>query len=209
MKQDEILARATVVPVIEIADLTTAKPLARALAQGGLTVVELTLRTACGLDAVAEMQAAAPELIVGMGTVRTPKDVADSIKAGAEFLVTPGASPELLKALADSGVPALPGVATASEAMIALTYGFNALKFFPAELCGGVDWIRSVSGPLADITWCPSGGISAERAVDYFALNNVACVGGSWVAPKSAMAAGNWDAITRNARLAADLKKRR
>ena len=206
MTTDIILEKASVVPVLEVQDLSSAAPLARALAAGGMTVVELTLRTACGLDAVAEMKSAAPELIVGMGTLRTPQDAENSLKAGAEFLVTPGTTPDLLKALADTGLPCMPGVATASEAMLAQTYGFNALKFFPAEQSGGVKWVKSIAGPLPDITWCPSGGINAEKAAEYLVLKNVACVGGSWVAPKAAVSGGDWDAITANARQAMDLK---
>ncbi|MBB37075.1 MAG: keto-deoxy-phosphogluconate aldolase [Hirschia sp.] len=203
MNTEELLAQASVIPVLEVVSLSDAAPLARALADGGLRVVELTLRTDCALEAVAEMKSAAPELIVGMGTLRQAEDAEKSAKAGAEFLVTPGATASLLKALADTGLPTLPGVATASEAMTAMEYGFNAQKFFPAELSGGVAWVKSIKGPLADIMWCPSGGIAEDKVAEYMALDNVACVGGSWIASRSAISGKDWAGITENARRAA------
>jgi 2-dehydro-3-deoxyphosphogluconate aldolase/(4S)-4-hydroxy-2-oxoglutarate aldolase len=208
MRIDEIINAASVIPVLEVADLAQAAPLAKALAAGGLRVVELTLRTGCALDALKAMQDAAPDLIVGMGTVRTGDDVRRSVEAGAAFLVSPGASVSLLKAIADSGAPALPGVATASEAMTAVEAGFKALKFFPAEPAGGVDYLKSLAGPLPEIVFCPTGGISAEKAPDYLALANVACVGGSWIATKKQISGGDWSAIEGNARRAAGMKKR-
>lgn len=209
MRIDDIMNAASVIPVLEVADFAQAAPLAKALAAGGLRVVELTLRTDCALDALKAMQDAAPELVVGMGTVRTDDDVRQSVKAGAAFLVSPGASRSLLTAIADSGAPALPGVATASEAITAVEAGFSALKFFPAEPAGGVAYLKSLAGPLPEIVFCPTGGISAEKAPDYLALANVACVGGSWIATKAQISGGAWTAIQENARRAAGLKTAR
>lgn len=203
MRIEDIMKAASVIPVLEVAELESAAPLARALAAGGLRVVELTLRTDCALDALKAMQDASSELIVGMGTVRTAADVSASVASGAAFLVSPGASLTLLKALADSGAPSLPGIATASEAMTAAEHGFKAQKFFPAEPAGGAAYLKSLAGPLPDIIFCPTGSISAEKAPEYLALPNVACVGGSWIATKAMIAKGDWAAIEANARRAA------
>lgn len=206
MTIDEIMQAASVIPVLEVPSLDKAAPLAAALASGGLRVVELTLRTDCALEAVGVMQHAAPDLIIGMGTIRTKTDVGASKAAGAAFLVSPGASHELLRAIVVSGVPALPGVATASEAMTAADAGLTAMKFFPAEPAGGTAYLKSLYGPLPDIQFCPTGGISAEAAPDYLALPNVACVGGSWIATRKMIADGDWDTIEENAKRAVQLK---
>jgi len=206
MKIGEILKAASVIPVLELDRLEDAAPLAVALAKGGLKVVELTLRTAAALDGVSAMKRAAPSLIVGMGSIRTEKDIENSLKVGAEFLVSPGAGPQLLSAMARSGAPALPGVATASEAMGAAEAGFEAMKFFPAEPAGGIPYLKAISGPLPSILFCPTGGISAEKAPDYLALPNVACVGGSWIATRAMIAAGDWKLIEANARRAAGMR---
>ena len=206
MKIGEILKAASVIPVLELDRLEDAAPLAVALAKGGLKVVELTLRTAAALDGVSAMKRAAPSLIVGMGSIRTEKDIENSIRASAEFLVSPGAGPQLLSAMARSGAPALPGVATASEAMGAAEAGFEAMKFFPAEPAGGIPYLKAISGPLPSILFCPTGGISAEKAPDYLALPNVACVGGSWIATRAMIAAGDWKLIEANARRAAGMR---
>jgi 2-dehydro-3-deoxyphosphogluconate aldolase / (4S)-4-hydroxy-2-oxoglutarate aldolase len=206
MTIDEILGQASVIPVLEIFALESAPPLARALAEGGLKVVELTLRTDCALDAVNLMKDAAPSLIIGMGTIRTQSDIKRSRDAGAEFLVSPGASSVLLDALVASSAPALPGVATPSEVMTAYEAGFKAMKFFPAEPSGGVAFLKSLAGPLPDIAFCPTGGISAERAPDYLTLSNVACVGGSWIATKAMIENGDWNTIEANARRAVKMK---
>jgi len=207
MTIDEVLSAASVIPVLEVSEIAQAAPLAKALGAGGLRVVELTLRTDCALDALKAMQDAAPELIVGMGTIRAKSDVDESVRAGAAFLVSPGAGRGLLDAMRESSAPALPGVATASEAMTAYDAGFKAMKFFPAEPAGGVDYLKSLFGPLPDITFCPTGGISEEKALTYLALPNVACVGGSWIATKVQSASGAWDQIADNARRANALKK--
>jgi 2-dehydro-3-deoxyphosphogluconate aldolase/(4S)-4-hydroxy-2-oxoglutarate aldolase len=204
MRIDDILRAASVIPVLELDRIEDAAPLARALEAGGLKVVELTLRTAAALNGLAEMKRAAPALIVGMGTIRTGEDVERSLAAGADFLVSPGASAALLRAMRDA--PALPGVATASEAMTANEAGYRAMKFFPAEPAGGAAYLKSLAGPLPDLRFCPTGGITPERAGDYFALPNVPCVGGSWIATRSMIAAGDWAGIEANAARAAALK---
>lgn len=207
MNIDDILALARVIPILEIEDAAAAKPLAEALARGGLRVVETTLRTAAACDALRAMKQAEPDLIVGMGTVRSADDIVVSIDCGADFLVTPGAGPELLAALDKIITPALPGVATASEAMTAREAGFHAMKFFPAEPAGGIAYLKALAGPLPDIVFCPTGAISADRAPDYLALSNVACVGGSWIAPRNMIAKGDWEDIEKNARRAAGMKR--
>jgi 2-dehydro-3-deoxyphosphogluconate aldolase/(4S)-4-hydroxy-2-oxoglutarate aldolase len=207
MRIDDILKAASVIPVLEVERIEDAGPLARALAAGGLRVVELTLRTGAALEALGEMKRASPSLIVGMGTVRTGGDVERSLAAGADFLVSPGASETLLRAMASA--PALPGVATASEAMTAVEAGYRAMKFFPAEPAGGAAYLKSLSGPLPDILFCPTGGIGPDRAPDYFALPNVACVGGTWIATKAMIAKGDWTGVEANAARAAALKPAR
>ncbi|WP_323760416.1 bifunctional 4-hydroxy-2-oxoglutarate aldolase/2-dehydro-3-deoxy-phosphogluconate aldolase [Maricaulis sp.] len=203
----EALARAaTVIPVLTVSDVEKAAPLARALKSGGLSVVEMTLRTPVALDVLSAMKAAEPDMIIGMGTIRTPEQVADSMAAGADFLVSPGLSPQLIPALLASGLPVLPGVATAGEAMAAVEAGFEILKFFPAEQAGGRPYLKSIAGPLPDIRFCPTGSITREMAPDYLALPNVVCVGGSWIATGAMIEAGDWDTITANAAAAAAMK---
>lgn len=204
---DTVLDAASVIPVLIVEDAAGAAPLARALAEGGLRVVELTLRTPAALEAMRVMQDAAPGLVVGMGTVRTGEDARRAAGAGAAFLVSPGLTPRLAGAMLDTGLPCLPGVATAGEAMAAVEAGFAALKFFPAEPAGGIAYLKALAGPLPDIRFCPTGGISRERAADYLALKNVACCGGSWIATSEQVAAGDWRTITENARFAASLKR--
>lgn len=203
---DAILDAATVIPVLTVDEAADAAPLARALAAGGLKVVELTLRTQAALEAMRAMQDAAPELIVGMGTIRTGEDARRAAEAGAAFLVSPGLTPRLAAQMLETGLPCLPGVATAGEAMQAREQGFEALKFFPAEPAGGIAYLKALAGPLPDIRFCPTGSISRERAPDYLALKSVACVGGSWIATPALIAAGDWDAITANARAAAEMR---
>jgi len=208
LSADALLDAASVIPVLVLEERAAAAPLARALHAGGLRVVELTLRTDAALDALKAMQDAAPELVVGMGTVRTIDQAEASRKAGAAFLVSPGLTPDLGRAMLDTGLACLPGAATAGEAMRAVEQGFRALKFFPAEPAGGIDYLKALQGPLPDIRFCPTGGISRARAPDYLALPNVACVGGSWIATGAMITAGDWDAVTHNARAAEAMKPR-
>lgn len=197
---------APVIPVLVIHDLSHARPLAEALVAGGLPVLEVTLRTAVALDAIAAMSEVAGA-VVGAGTVLTAANMRDAKQAGAQFAVSPGATPTLIDAARTDEVPLLPGAQTCSEVMALLEQGYSVQKFFPAEAIGGVDALKSISGPLPQVTFCPTGGITVTRAPDYLRLPNVACVGGSWVAPAAAMAKGDWAAITALARAAAGLPR--
>lgn len=202
---EPIVAAATVIPVLAVEDVDDAAPLADALVAGGLRVIETTLRTAVGLQSLTRMKAAAPEAYVGVGSVKTPDDARRCVDAGADFLVTPGTSRLMIEALEALDVAVLPGAATVTEMMTLYEAGFAVQKFFPAEPAGGRAYLNAVRGPLPQITFCPTGGITPDTAPEYLALPNVACVGGSWVAPKAAIAAKDWGAITRLAAAAAAL----
>ena len=183
-----------VLPVMVIPSLDQALPLADALLKGGIRVLEITLRTDCALEAIKLISKERPDAVVGAGTVLTPKDAEKAAKAGAKFLVSPG----LTKTLAhQDALPLLPGVATSSEVMKAMEWGFTHLKFFPAVPAGGVPYLKGIGGPLPQVKFCPTGGIDAKNAASFLALDNVLCVGGSWVAPAKEMDAGNWDEISR------------
>ncbi|WP_370207881.1 bifunctional 4-hydroxy-2-oxoglutarate aldolase/2-dehydro-3-deoxy-phosphogluconate aldolase [Pararhodobacter marinus] len=197
---------APVIPVIVVDDLDHAVPLAEALVAGGLPVLEVTLRTPCALDAIRAM-AAVPGARVGAGTVLSAHDAANAKAAGATFAVSPGATPALIAACTAQGLPLLPGAASASEVMALLERGYRTLKFFPAGPAGGPAMLKALGGPLPQATFCPTGGVSLANATDYLSLANVACVGGSWVAPAKMMAAGDWAGITELAREAAALPR--
>ncbi len=201
-----LAARAPIIPVLVVEDAARARPLAEALVSGGLSVLEVTLRTPAALDAIAEM-AAVPGGAVGAGTLVTASDVSAAKAAGATFGVSPGATPELVAACIDADLPLLPGAATASEAMALLAQGYDMLKFFPAEAAGGVPWLKSMGGPLPQVSFCPTGGITTRNASEYLALPNVPCAGGSWVAPADRVAAGDWAAVEALAREAAALSR--
>lgn len=205
---DQILKVAPVVPVMVVERIEDAVPLAKALYAGGLKVLEITLRTPCALDAITAMVEALPDdAVIGAGTIITPKDLEAAIKAGSTFLVSPGTTPALIEAAKGNPIPLLAGVATPTEAMNLYVQGFTHQKFFPAEAAGGVPMLKSIGGPLPQITFCPTGGIDLARAPSYLALPNVACVGGTWMAPKELMKAGRWDEIERLAREAASLPR--
>ncbi|GAA3166054.1 bifunctional 4-hydroxy-2-oxoglutarate aldolase/2-dehydro-3-deoxy-phosphogluconate aldolase [Planomonospora alba] len=201
-----LLDIAPVVPVVVIDDVETAVPLARALVAGGLPVIEVTLRTSCALEAIRRIAAEVPGAVTGAGTVRTPADVAASVEAGARFLVSPGSTASLVDAMAGSGVPFLPGTATASEVMALAERGVTEMKFFPAEAAGGVPYLKSLGGPLPEVRFCPTGGIKPGTAPDYLALPNVGCVGGTWLTPADALAAGDYARIEKLAAEAAALR---
>ena len=192
----EVCRLAPVVPVLVIEDLSHAGPLAEALVAGGLPALEVTLRTPCALDAIRAM-AEVPGGVVGAGTLLTPADVKAAKTAGARFGVSPGATGRLIAACEDEGLPLLPGAVTASEIMALLERGYTVQKFFPAEQSGGAAFLKSIGSPIPQVSFCPTGGIGPKNAADYLALGNIPCVGGSWVAPKEAMAQGNWAEITR------------
>jgi 2-dehydro-3-deoxyphosphogluconate aldolase/(4S)-4-hydroxy-2-oxoglutarate aldolase len=202
-----LVSQAPVIPVLTIERVADAVPLARALVAGGLPVIEVTLRTRAAIEAIEAIAAHVPDCIVGVGTVTRAADIAAALAAGARYLVSPGTPGDLAAALAEASVPALPGCATVSEAMALATRGFKVLKLFPAEASGGIAWLKSVAAPLPDIMFCPTGGIDARNAAAYLACPSVLAVGGSWVAPKDALAAGDFAAITRLAREAAALRR--
>lgn len=196
----EILARAPVVPVITINAVESAVPLARALLAGGIPVLEITLRTRHGLEAIRRIQGEVEGVIVGAGTVINADDYSRAVKAGSEFIVTPGLTEHLLHAGLDFGVPFLPGVATVSELMCCMEKNLRTLKFFPAEAAGGVQMLKAFAGPFPDARFCPTGGIGLANMGDYLALPSVLAVGGSWLTPDQLMAAQDWQAITALAR---------
>lgn len=201
-----LLDLAPVIPVVVIDDVERAVPLARALLAGGLPVIEVTLRTPCATAAIERIAAEVPDAIVGAGTVRTPDDVAACVRAGARFLVSPGTTPDLVEAMLDSGLPFLPGAATVSEVMALAERGLHEQKFFPAEAAGGVPYLKALAGPIPDVRFCPTGGIGPRNAPQYLALPNVGCVGGSWLTPADAIAAGDYGRIEKLAREAAALR---
>ncbi len=197
---------APVVPVLVIDDLAHAAPLARALVAGGLPALEVTLRTPCAMDAIRAMGEIEGG-VVGAGTLLTPADVKAAKAAGAKFGVSPGATDRIIAACEDEGLPLLPGGATASEIMALLERGYTVQKFFPAEQAGGAAYLKSIGSPIPQVSFCPTGGISLNIAPDYLGLKNILCVGGSWVAPKDAMARGDWAAVETLAREAAQLPR--
>ncbi|MBT8456765.1 MAG: bifunctional 4-hydroxy-2-oxoglutarate aldolase/2-dehydro-3-deoxy-phosphogluconate aldolase [Alphaproteobacteria bacterium] len=202
----EIAELAPVIPVLVLEDARDARPLAEALVKGGLPVLEVTLRTEAALDVIAEM-AQVPGGVVGAGTLLTADDVAAAVKAGATFGVSPGATDYLLDACEAEELPLLPGSATATEAMALLERGYTMQKFFPAEAAGGAAALKAIGAPLPQISFCPTGGIDLAKAPSYLSLPNTVCVGGSWVAPKAMIAAGDWDGITALAAEAAALPR--
>ncbi|WP_295995872.1 bifunctional 4-hydroxy-2-oxoglutarate aldolase/2-dehydro-3-deoxy-phosphogluconate aldolase [Rugamonas sp.] len=201
----DIMRTSAVIPVIAIDELEHAIPLARALVAGGIRVLEVTLRTKHGLDAIRAMSTV-EGAIVGVGTLTQPEEFAAARDAGAVFGVSPGLTAALIAAAKSSGLPLLPGVMTPSEVMAAREHGFRQLKLFPAVPAGGIGMLNGIGGPLPDVMFCPTGGISQETASQFLALKNVACVGGSWLTPKDAIAAGNWDRITELAKAASGLR---
>jgi 2-dehydro-3-deoxyphosphogluconate aldolase/(4S)-4-hydroxy-2-oxoglutarate aldolase len=190
----ETCTAAPVVPVLVVDDVKVAVPLAEALVAGGLPALEVTLRTPAALDVIRAM-ATVRGGIVGAGTLITPQDARNAKEAGAKFGVSPGSTPALVKACEEIGLPLLAGAVTCSEVMALMALGYDLMKFFPAEAAGGVNAVKSIGGPLAGVSFCPTGGITLDSAPSYLKLPNVICVGGSWVAPKGLVEAGDWDGI--------------
>lgn len=195
-----VLGLAPVIPVVVLEDAADAVPLARALVAGGLPAIEITLRTPAALDAIRAVADGVPGAVVGAGTVLTPEQARAAADAGARFLVSPGWTDRLLAALRESGLPFLPGVSTATEALGLLERGVTEMKFFPAEAAGGTAYLRSLASPLPRARFCPTGGIDARRAPEYLALPNVACVGGTWMLPPDALRARDWGRVESLAR---------
>lgn len=195
-----LLDLAPVIPVVVVHDLATAVPVARALAAGGVPLIELTLRTSVALEAIRAIADEVPEIRVGAGTVVDPRQADAARAAGASFLVSPGSTPTLLAAMADTGLPFLPGTATVSEVLAALEAGVTELKFFPAEQSGGAGFLKAIASVVPAARFCPTGGITPANAASYLALPNVGCVGGSWLTPADALADRDWDRVTRLAK---------
>jgi 2-dehydro-3-deoxyphosphogluconate aldolase / (4S)-4-hydroxy-2-oxoglutarate aldolase len=200
----DILAGQPVIPVVAVSSAREAVDLARALSRGGLPAIEITLRTPAALDAIRAVSAEVPEAICGAGTILTPAQFSEVEAAGARFVVSPGATPALLDAADASPVPLLPGAASPSELMAMIARGYELLKFFPAEQLGGVPYLKALAPVFQKIRFCPTGGVSPKNVGEYLALPNVVCVGGSWVAPKDALAAGDFGAIEALAREAVE-----
>ncbi|MEM9292916.1 MAG: bifunctional 4-hydroxy-2-oxoglutarate aldolase/2-dehydro-3-deoxy-phosphogluconate aldolase [Acidobacteriota bacterium] len=203
----QILSLSPVIPVLTIRRADDAVPLAQALVGGGLRVLEVTLRTDAALESIRRIVSEVPEAVVGAGTVTRPVDLSMVRAAGGRFAVSPGLTEDLARAASEDGLPLLPGIMTPSEAMAARALGFHALKLFPAKVAGGVGFLKALHGPLPDLVFCPTGGIGRESFREYLTLPYVPCVGGSWVAPKDAVAEGRWDQIRELARDASGLPR--
>jgi len=204
---DDILAQGPVIPVIVLEDAASAVPLARALAAGGVRVLEITLRTAAAPEAIRAIRAEVEDVVLGAGTILSPVDLERTLALGVDFGVSPGTTPSLLAEVRRCGLPFLPGVASASEVMGAMESGFDRLKFFPAEQAGGIAMLRALSGPFPGAAFCPTGGIGPGNVEQYLAQPNVRCVGGSWLAPAAAIREREWSRITDLARAASSLAR--
>jgi 2-dehydro-3-deoxyphosphogluconate aldolase/(4S)-4-hydroxy-2-oxoglutarate aldolase len=204
IQPEEVLRQGPVVPVMVIQKLEQAVPLARALVAGGIRVLEITLRTPAAMEAIRIISREVPGAMVGAGTVTRSEELAAVAEAGAIFAISPGLTVELLDAANQGPIPLIPGIATISELMTGMARGYSHFKFFPAEAAGGVKMIQAIAGPFPQITFCPTGGITLANYRDYLALKNVACIGGSWVAPQGAMDQGDWTRITALAREAVE-----
>lgn len=202
----QLAAFGPVIPVIVLQRVEDAVPVARALVEGGVRVLEVTLRTPVALQCMESIARAVPEAIIGAGTVRSVADARAALDAGCRFAVSPGYTAQVGRACLDLGLPLLPGVATASEVMAAQADGYAFLKFFPATAAGGIPMLKALGGPFPDVAFCPTGGITPENAAQFLALPNVRVCGGSWLTPQDAVAAGDWGRITTLARAAAALR---
>ncbi|MBI1892365.1 MAG: bifunctional 4-hydroxy-2-oxoglutarate aldolase/2-dehydro-3-deoxy-phosphogluconate aldolase [Burkholderiales bacterium] len=203
----DIMRTSPVIPVIAIENINHAVPLAQALVEGGIRVLEITLRTPHGLPAIRAIVEKVPQAIVGVGTLTQPEEFSAARDAGAVFGVSPGLTPALIAAAKNSGLPLLPGVMTPSEVMAARESGFHQLKLFPAVPAGGVGMLNAIAGPFPDVVFCPTGGITQETAPQFLACKNVACVGGSWLTPKEALRTEDWKKITALAAMASTLRQ--
>lgn len=192
----EVFAEGPVVPVIVINDVAYAVPLAKALIAGGIKVLEVTLRTPAAMDVIKTIAEQVPEAVIGAGTVTNAEQLAAVRAAGAQFAISPGMTPELLIAGKEGDIPLIPGIATISELMMGLDLGYTHFKFFPAEANGGIKAIKSIGGPFPDVVFCPTGGIGPNNYLDYLALPNIQCVGGSWLVPDDAVKAGRWERVS-------------
>jgi 2-dehydro-3-deoxyphosphogluconate aldolase / (4S)-4-hydroxy-2-oxoglutarate aldolase len=201
---ETVMRQGPVIPVMVIEKLEHAVPMTRALLAGGVRVMEITLRTPVALDAIAAISREVPEAMVGAGTVTSEADLKAITLAGAVFAISPGLTPELLKAGNRGKIALIPGIATVSELMTGMQLGYDHFKFFPAQVAGGVPALKAIAGPFPKITFCPTGGITFDNYREYLALKNVACVGGSWLCTASAVENRDWESITRTARAAVE-----
>lgn len=201
----EVLELGPIVPVAVLEEETHAVPVAQALLRGGIRTIEVTLRTPAALAAIERIAGEVPDIVVGAGTITEPGQAQKAAKAGARYLVTPGYTERLLDEVDDTGLPGLPGISTVSEALRLAERGAQALKFFPAEPSGGVPYLKAIAGPLPDLRFCPTGGITQDNAPAYLSLPNVDCIGGSWLTPRDTLAAGEWGHVEALARHAAEL----
>jgi len=202
MSSLDVLNTGPVVPVIIINNLDHAVPLAKALLAGGIKVLEITLRTSVAIEAIRMICEEVPDAVIGAGTVATKDDLEAVAQAGGVFAISPGLTPTLLSVANDGPIALIPGISTASELMLGMEYGYKELKFFPAEAAGGIKMLKSIGGPFPQVTFCPTGGISPENYKNYLDLKNVVCVGGSWLAPTDSLEQGDWQTITKLARMA-------
>ncbi len=192
----EVLQISPIVPVVVIENIKDAVPLAQSLIEGGIQIIEVTLRSSCALEAIELIAKNVPKMRVGAGTILNPTQLEQAQNRGAEFLISPGLTIKLLEHAKKKDMPLIPGVSSSSEVMQALELGYNALKFFPAEYCGGVKLLNAFNGPFKEVKFCPTGGISADNMRSYLNLENVLCVGGSWLTPKNLIQNKEWDKIT-------------
>ncbi|WP_033757033.1 bifunctional 4-hydroxy-2-oxoglutarate aldolase/2-dehydro-3-deoxy-phosphogluconate aldolase [Helicobacter pylori] len=192
----EVLQISPIVPVVVIENIKDAVPLAQSLIEGGIPIIEVTLRSSCALEAIELIAKNVPKMRVGAGTILNPTQLEQAQNRGAEFLISPGLTPSLLEHAKKKNMPLIPGVSSSSEVMQALELGYSALKFFPAEYCGGVKLLNAFNGPFKGVKFCPTGGISADNMRSYLNLENVLCVGGSWLTPKNLIQNKEWDKIT-------------
>ncbi|GAA8027603.1 bifunctional 4-hydroxy-2-oxoglutarate aldolase/2-dehydro-3-deoxy-phosphogluconate aldolase [Helicobacter pylori] len=192
----EVLQISPIVPVVVIENIKDAVPLAQSLVEGGIQIIEVTLRSSCALEAIELIAKNVPKMRVGVGTILNPTQLEQAQNRGAEFLISPGLTIKLLEYAKKKDMPLIPGVSNSSEVMQALELGYNALKFFPAEYCGGVKLLNAFNGPFKGVKFCPTGGISADNMHSYLNLENVLCVGGSWLTPKNLIQNKEWDKIT-------------
>ncbi len=192
----EVLQISPIVPVVVIENIKDAVPLAQSLIEGGIHIIEVTLRSSCALEAIELIAKNVPKMRVGVGTILNPTQLEQAQNRGAEFLISPGLTIKLLEHAKKKDMPLIPGVSSSSEVMQALELGYSALKFFPAEYCGGVKLLNAFNGPFKGVKFCPTGGISADNMHSYLNLENVLCVGGSWLTPKNLIQNKEWDKIT-------------
>ena len=202
INSQNLLEMTSIMPVVEIADADCAVPLAEALKQGGIAILEVVLRTPDSLAAISRIRKEVPGVIVGAGTVTSLDKFHAAVDAGSEFIVTPGLTPTLAQAGADSSLPVLPGISRASDIMLGLEYGYRDFKFFPAEASGGIPALKALAGPFGDVVFCHTGGIGLHNIADYLGLPSVACVGGSWLTPPDLQKRGDWQAITQRTKQA-------